>query len=220
MKCPFKFSNYEFEGGEDCIGTECGMHKLCGANDTFAAENDVSAARVDANDVNAMQDSREKLEADVRWQMGHFFAWDEKREEFVGYVLEWLDRQAAITERECRSEFDALDEHAQALERENEELRKQVDELRADLNTADWNNKYLNKQVNELAAELGRDTLKACNTCAARIDLEQQVEELTSELTAARNAHAQAEHEAVILREKLGRMLDCSHEITRIGGDC
>ncbi len=103
MKCPFKFGNYDFEGAENCIGEECGMHKLCGANDTLAAENDVSVASVDANDRNELQ---------------------------------------------------------------------------------------------------------------ARVD------ELTSELTAARNAHAQAEHEAVILREKLGRMLDNAHEITRIGGDC
>ena len=68
-------------------------------------------------------------------------------------------------------EFDALDEYAQALERENEELRKQVDEL-------------------------------------------------TAELTAARNAHAQAEYDVETYREKLGRMLDNAHEITRIGGDC
>ena len=103
MICPFKFSHYEFEGGQDCIGIECGMHKLCGANDTLAAENDVSEVGMDANDVNA-------------------------------------------------------------------ELKAKVDEL-------------------------------------------------TPELTTARNAHAQAEHEAVILREKLGRMLDNAHEITRIGGD-
>ena len=103
MICPFKFTLYGFEGGQDCIGSECGMFKRRNADDEITAV-----------------------------------------------------------------EFDALDEHAQALERENAELQKQVDEL-------------------------------------------------TSELTAARNAHAQAEHEAATLRDKLGRMLDCSHEIERIG---
>ena len=106
MLCPLKFGYYEFEGGQDCIGAECGMHNLCNA------ETEITAV-----------------------------------------------------------EFDALDEHAQALERENAELRKHVDNL-------------------------------------------------TKELTAARNAHAQAEHDAETYREKLGRMLDNAHEITRIGGDC
>ena len=106
MLCPLKFSHYEFEGGQDCIGSECGMHKLCNADDEITAV-----------------------------------------------------------------EFDALDEHAQALERENEELRKHVDNL-------------------------------------------------TKELTAAYNALACAEHDNATLREKLGRMLDNAHEITRIGGDC
>lgn len=69
------------------------------ANDTLSAENDVSAGAVDANDANAMQDSREKLEADVS-NFGFIM-------NLEGYQLDmihgWLNRQAAITERElCR----------------------------------------------------------------------------------------------------------------------
>lgn len=65
--------------------------------------------------VSHTEDSREKLEADVRWQMGHFFAWDENREEFVGYVLEWLDRQAAITSKEWCWTNDSLQEQVNML---------------------------------------------------------------------------------------------------------
>ena len=68
-------------------------------------------------------------------------------------------------------EFDALDEHAQALERENAKQRNHVDNL-------------------------------------------------AKELKAVYNALARAEHDNATLREKLGRMLDNAHEITRIGGDC
>lgn len=131
-----------------CIG-EC-----ADANDTLAAENDVSAASADANDVNAMQDSREKLEADIR-------KYRNEHCETSGRVAEWLDRQAAITEAEQREWWGGVVAEVQA-----------------------------------------------------------KVDELTAELTAARNAHAQAEHEAVILREKLGRALDYAHEITSVGGDC
>ena len=158
MRCPYKFGLYDFEGGEDCIGAECGMHKLCGANDILAAENDVSEASVDAND------SREKLEEYIRWR---FPVLEE-------LVIKCIDRQAAITERE---------------------LCKQCS----------WPS---------LAAMPDKEAYDRI------AKLQKQVDDLTAELTAARNAHAQAEHEAVILREKLGRMLDNAHEITRIGGDC
>ena len=42
-------------------------------------------------------------------------------------------------------------------------------------------------------------------------------DELTAELAAACNAHAQAEFDNATLRDKLGRMLDNAHEIERIG---
>ena len=204
LKCPYKFGHYEFEGGQDCIGIECGMHKLCGANDTLAAENDVSAVSVDANDGNELHDSREKLEADM-----HDLFWGDNLQRYArqkGYldgsgievnesitttnheghvtattVMHLLDRQAAITEHECfeRSVFD-LGAHKQIIEQ-------------------------------------GRTIVEYADKNA---ELRKQVDELTTELTAAHNAHAQAEHEAATLRDKLGRMLDCSHEITRIGGDC
>lgn len=105
MLCPFKFSHYEFEGGQDCIGSECGMHKLC-ANDTLAAENDVSEASVDANDGSKLQDSREKLEADVYSHIAISITPNKENDGVLApyaTVLEWLDRQAAITERDlCR----------------------------------------------------------------------------------------------------------------------
>ena len=257
MKCPFKFNNYDFEGGQDCIGSECGMHKLC-ANDTLAAENDVSKATVDANDESELQDSREKLEADARvlqtriWKAGA-----DNDGISLSHIIELLDRQAAITERDLCRQCCWPSLAAQP----DQEAYDRIAELQA--------------KVDELTAELERETLTACNTCAARLDLEQKVDELTEdykassngleiltlknaelqtqvnkikkanddyrkewhrvcaervvlqasvddltdELEASHNAHAQAEHEAATLRDKLGRMLDNAHEISRIGGD-
>lgn len=76
-------------------------------------------------------DTREKLEKDVCWQMDHFLAWDGKRYEFTGYVLEWLDRQAAITKQEYyRSRISPLEEAMHVLEREKAELQSKLDELK------------------------------------------------------------------------------------------
>ena len=127
MRCPFKFNNYEFEGGQDCIGTECGMHNLCNA------ETEITAVEFDAldehaqalerenaelrklcgannilvaeNDVSAASvdanDSHAKLEED--WT--EFYTTHEREclyQSDVGqFVFDLLDRQAAIIEREC-----------------------------------------------------------------------------------------------------------------------
>lgn len=138
MKCPFKFGNYDFEGGQDCIGVECGMFKRCNADDEITAV-----------------------------------------------------------------EFDALDEHAQALERENAELKARVDELTEDykassngLEILTLKNAELQTQVNNLNSENAK---------------------LSSDELHLRQALASAEFDNATLRDKLGRMLDNAHEIERIG---
>lgn len=88
----------------DDLGQNADMSEKGGdyvRNDGFASENVVSDPDGGSNVAYIAQDSREKLEADVRWEMSHYFAWDEKREEFIDKTMSWLDRQAAITEREC-----------------------------------------------------------------------------------------------------------------------
>lgn len=221
------------------------------ANDTLAAENGVSEASVDANDGNA--DTREKLEADARalqtriWQAG-----SNSDGISLSHIIELLDRQAAITERDlCRQcswpslaampdkeaydriaelqakldqmtvERDILQDCVDDLNADTSELQKQVEELTAERDKLRDKVRHQSRQLTDTQNALEnrneetkprwkRDTKK----------LQNKIDELTSELAAARKAHAQAEHEAVILREKLGRMLDNAHEITRIGGDC
>lgn len=199
MKCPFKFGYYEFEGSQDCIGSECGMFKRCGANDALAAENDVSEASVNANAGNA--DTREKLEADAN---GYVVSWWQsdwvdsfahanimKRD-----IMRLLDRQAAITKAWQREWWGGVVAEVQA----------KVDELTEDykassngLEILTLKNAELQTQVNNLNSENAK---------------------LSSDELHLRQALASAEYDNATLREKLGRMLDCSHEITRIGGDC
>lgn len=103
----------------------------CARNDDYTPESDVSATDVDANDANAAQDTREKLEADVRNVVSQWFfetGWSGSTAHGMHeeVVMRWLDRQGAITERECR-------------EYENE-LRKQHHRRCADLKAeADYN---------------------------------------------------------------------------------
>ena len=140
-----------------CIG-EC-----ADANDTLAAENDVSEASVNANAGNA--DTREKLEADActfvarAWEAGRNFEHRDlnTRSEDVTWssdeLIDLLDRQAAITERElCRQcswpslaampdkeAYDRIGElqsKVDVLEIENSELCDEIaalDELRGEL---------------------------------------------------------------------------------------
>lgn len=63
MKCPLKFARYEFEGGEDCVGAECGFYGAVCRNDDSEPLSDVSAEDANANDGNATQDTREKINA-------------------------------------------------------------------------------------------------------------------------------------------------------------
>lgn len=138
MKCPLKFGLYEFEGGEECIGAECGFYGAVCRNDDSEPLSDVSAADVDANDASEALDSREKLEEDVReWANAFNSALDDDYSEEVinaGHIAMihcWLDRQAAITERECLVQSvqgaDAI------LTAENAELQAKVDKLTAQL---------------------------------------------------------------------------------------
>ena len=142
-------------------------HELSEWFDAEHAETDVSSAIAYEN-----SDSREKLEADVR---DHFWHNDWCRTDMV---LEWLDRQAAITERETiKSEY-------KALRKENDELRAKVKELTADL-------KDEGRTVNELSDE--NLALKAENALLldANARLQRSLAETREKLGAAiDHAHA------------------------------
>ena len=165
-----------------------------------------------------LADIRERLEADVRWQLGHFFAWDEKRKELVGYVLEWLDRQAAITRRETRQNWqdapnildrenlrtiDRLTAERDELERANERQARKIHDV-CELNeklTAERDG--LRKQFAEgLRKELDRrcDLLKERIAEQDRriVEYAEQVDDLTAEL-----------------EETQKKLRDCSREVFR-----
>lgn len=131
------------------------------SNDTLGAKKVVSAASVDANDGNvslkdssddtqSFTDSREKLEADVRKHIAISITPNKDDDGVlapVQTVLEWLDRQAAITEREkaekvyaqsrsteylheLKQELDDITNERNMLQRRNSELRTQYDKLK------------------------------------------------------------------------------------------
>ena len=103
------------------------------ANDVLSAENDVSLQDVEAND------SREKLEADI-------YEYCDYHSDELETAKAWLDRQAAITERECkeRVNFSMITQTANAmfpdyqkriaeLQAENEAMKARVETLRSKL---------------------------------------------------------------------------------------
>lgn len=109
------------------------------ANDNLTAESGISDKCMDTNDGKVAQaDSREKLEADV-YQAAEEMEEFTHGEKFINTnkILRWLDRQAAITERECR-EYPCNNISCsialgnQNLIAENRMLHKQVDSLTAE----------------------------------------------------------------------------------------
>lgn len=221
MKCPFKFGYYEFEGGQDCIGSECGMFKLCGANDTLAAESDVSEASMDANDGSELQDSREKLEVDVITTFGDGLV--------RSIIMRLLDRQAAITERECKRVCDtcnwpeaANEQHIVAMKEADKcfELQDAYDDMVGKRNELQAKVDELTEDYKASSNGLEILTLKNAELQTQVNNLNSENAKLSSDELHLRNALAQSEHELATLRDKLGRMLDNAHEITRIGGDC
>ena len=93
-------------------------------------------------DIRDFDDSREKLEADVRKHYTHTVStamWPPSANKHtdvvsvsIDTVFEWLDRQAAMTERYWRGQVDALAAKGDQLAEANAELRAKLDELEAE----------------------------------------------------------------------------------------
>ena|GEM_PF-5189720 len=103
------------------------------ANDDLPPDSDVRATDADANDANAAQDTREKLEADLKTHLyefgGYCFSSREGHTDNVDTFFDdfvfLLDRQAAITERELRGKI-------RTIRKQNKKHRKQISELTAE----------------------------------------------------------------------------------------
>lgn len=110
-------------------------------NDDLPTEKGVRTASVDSNDANAAQDSREKLEADLKTLLyefgGYCFSSREGHTDNVDTFFEdfvfLLDRQTAITEEKTRCKWvTASAEEIAAWRSKAEKLKEQVYELTAE----------------------------------------------------------------------------------------
>ena len=120
------------------------------------------------------QDTREKLEADVRewWNPSDNPNVDTNLE--YAQALEWLDRQAAITTRECCETDELCCESCRAaqkrevieLKRERDELREHVDDLNGANELLDNLNDELRAKVDELKENRRKqaDTIRTLST--------------------------------------------------------
>ena len=117
-------------------------------NDNLAAEEVVSCDAAHSNDANAhlkasedlsdgFTDSREKLEADVYNYIAISITPNKEDDGVLApytTVLEWLDRQAAITEQQTERKWRCYEGSVQAeidrLQRRNDELRTSYDKLK------------------------------------------------------------------------------------------
>lgn len=176
------------------------------SNDTLGAKKVVSAESVDANDANAaslkdssedtqnLTDSREKLEADISEYVHHIAGatlMSDRADESV--VHGWLDRQAAITERECcegcdikranerqaRKIHDVCEGHA--------ELQAQVDELTAERDY--WRGQFKRCLCHAIRQEDG-DNLDKIMTYPTPEGFIEPYQLVTDEITSLRDFYA------------------------------
>lgn len=139
-------------------------------NDNLAAEKVVSCDAAHSNDGNAhlkvsedlsdgFTDSREQLELDIDWCLGSYTAVSVNVQRLRQEIIKWLDRQAAITEREkaekvyaqsrdteylheLKQELDDITNERNMLQRRNSELRTQYDKLKRERDY--WREQMLN----------------------------------------------------------------------------
>lgn len=149
-------------------------------------------------DAKVTQDSREKLETDMRAWKDSVYSFSD--DELYAKVTEWLDRQAAIT----RAEFDKPNwDYCESCE-QFKAMQDRIDELEAALK-GERNNFY---QAMESCKHWQREyeNLKATSYSA---EAPSDESELAREL-----GKALAERD--MYREKLGRAVDAAHEIVRM----
>lgn len=239
------------------------------SNDTLGAKKVVSTESVDANDANAaslkdssddtqnvtddretaetsnnsdenITDSREKLETDIAYEfskLGFNVHIDE--------VFGWLDRQAAITEREkaekvyaqsrsteylheLKQKLDDITNERNMLQRRNSELRTQYDKLKRERDY--WREQMLNcviaacrpggytKGVMDYPRgdEYAEPSLLVTDAIECTRDFNADVARLTAE---RENEKRELEKERDYWRNKCGDLLDVAHDMQLIADD-
>ena len=202
-RCGWKVTDH------DSYCPECGgaLHKASNKPDSkFDARKTAETPETDAakGDIRDFDDSREKLEADVRKYLN--YPSDCRAVYDYNAVIGWLDRQAAITHS-----VDAW--NIKRLEEERESLQDQVDDLQVNLNRANDAFETARLELEEQIAELERE----CD------DLHSRIEQW---MNAAGNAHdmwekadarrVEAERRVSALSEKLSRAYGNAHNTLRM----
>lgn len=181
----------------------------------FVAQETGETAESDAakSEIRDFDDSREKLEADVDTALyGASMADD-------GYIplkmaIGWLDRQAAITRKECNALCGTC---ATEQDEQIEELEAFVKRLESAAESGD--------DVTLFGVDYVSDskfaTLK--EHCAGQAEQLRRLTDENAELRKLaekyRAGSIAAQEEAEAWRAKCGKLLDAAHEMVRIGGD-
>ena len=134
---------------------------------------------VNGKEADSLQDSREKLEAEIRYEYNGSINNEAEQ------IIEWLDRQAAITEHEVLCHPDERDEQIA-------ELQAKVDDLKEELEDEKSENGWVRDFLNRMGRKCGT---KDCPSLVAYV--------------------GQLEAENEQLREKLSRAYDNAHDTLR-----
>lgn len=176
----------------------------CVRNDGKMSETGVSANDVDANDENATQDSREKLEADIsKWCLSHAYG-----DTGYTFIIKQLNRQAEITRK---TEQAAWIQQANGL---IHEANVRADELRDELAKRDKGIARLKRQRDEARQQIS--ILEAeCDDCVYKQEW-QTMDRLETERDALAHDLQDCERQRERLRQALGCAIDHAHEVVSL----
>lgn len=180
-------------GGEEVDTRVYGVYEPCTESyrDASAEQGNPRSDEADASD-HVPHDTREKLEADVR---NKSIRPTQNIDCTYDDVLRWLDRQAAISERECSGRLNSLDEYIDGWD-----LPSAASVLRA-------------YERGELLRDVDRD----CDVEIAVQDLKAEIDEWRDNAKDERAKRYAMQRERDTYRELCGKLLDAAHEMERIG---
>ena len=209
MKCPLKFSRYEFEGGEDCIGAECGFFGgVCDMDSAVCVQKRPNGEMPEGDALKKLRQFARNMHGDdfpkecsqlqiIADEINDMIERDYVRRDDYDFTVEMLNCMKAERDEmqarvdELYKSCDVLRDKKLAAEREKSELTEQLEAAHA-------KNRALKAHISKMQSGRHGWHVKG-------VELQRQVDELTTQLHASSAERAR-------LRKCLGIATDNAHD--------
>lgn len=159
---------------------------------------DDDCEQVDGSDVDSGADSREQLEADIDAWLDMWTAWSIPKRTLKLAAIEWIDRQAEITERECADDY----------------RFKEIEISHLDIEQGEITRRYLPaERIDELTAQVDALKSESSEFAEGQDYWHDKCDELQRKLDNLAHDLAESERFREELREELSVAYDHAHDL-------